>query len=293
MGGFILLTIILVALFLGLFVSMAVSVSKVRLELPPDAPAAVLERERERAGDPGAAGNGAQRARRVVCAGDSITQGAISVSYVEMLKRMRPDLEFVNAGVNSELAYNLAERLADIVACGPDYVTILIGTNDVNATLGFKNAFGYLAMNRLPEPPSAEFYRQNLTGIVRRLKAETRARIALVSLPPLGEDLSHYANIRTEEYSRIIREIAAAEGADYLPLNESMRAYLEKIPGRRPEPLSAAGKHMASAMRDHGFLGKSWDEISAANGYALLIDGIHLNTHGAAILASLIGGFLS
>jgi lysophospholipase L1-like esterase len=289
MGGFVLLTVILVALFLGLFVSMAVSVSKVRLELPPDAPAAVLERER--AGDPDA--DGARRARRVVCAGDSITQGAISVSYVEMLKRMRPDLEFVNAGVNSELAYNLAERLADIVACRPDYVTILIGTNDVNATLGFKNAFGYLAMNRLPEPPSAEFYRQNLTGIVRRLKAETRASIALASLPPLGEDLSHYANIRAEEYSRIIREIAAAEGAAYLPLNESMRAYLEKIPGRRPEPLSAAGKHMASAMRDHSFLGKSWDEISAANGYALLIDGIHLNTHGAAILASLIGGFLA
>lgn len=284
MTSFILLSLILVALFLAVFISMAVQVSKFRLELPPDSPQAFLERERR--------GEVPAGRRRVVCAGDSITQGAISVCYVDMLRRARPDLEFINAGVNSELAYNLAQRLGDVVACRPDYVVVLVGTNDVNATIGFKNAFGYVAMESLPEAPSFEFYRHNLKGIVRRLKAETGAKVALASLPPLGEDLSHYANIRVEEYSAAIREIAEAEGARYLPLFERMRDYLQRIPGRRPRPLSAAGKLLTQGVREHSFLGRSWDEISAANGFALLIDGIHLNTHGASILSSLVLEFL-
>lgn len=289
MTGFILLSLLLTILFLAIFISMAVSISKFRLELPHDSPQAVIEKEKE----VGAGNSRFPEGRpRVVCAGDSITQGAISASYVDMLRKARPDLEFINAGVNSELAYNLAVRLGDIIACRPQYVAILIGTNDVNATLGFKNAFGYVAMESLPEPPSIEFFRQNLIGIVRRLKSETNAKIALASLPPLGEDLSHYANIRTEEYSESIKEIAQAESVRYLPLSERMRAYLERIPDRKPQPLSAAGKLLTQAVREHSFFGKSWDEISAANGFALLIDGIHLNTHGASLLASLIAEFL-
>ncbi len=288
MSGFILLSLFLVALFLALFISLAVSISKLRMELPPDSPSAFLEGLKNEAG-----ANEGVRKRRVVCAGDSITQGVISVNYVQMLKVMRPDLEFINAGINSEMAYNLGERLDEIIACQPDYVSILIGTNDVNATLGFKNAFGYLTMNRLPEPPSVEFFRQNLIGILRRLKLETKAKVALASLPPLGEELEHYANIRVEEYSQLIKEIAEEEGVKYLALNEAMRAYLNKIPGRKPSPLSEAGKLIPNSMRDHSFFGKSWDEISAANGFALLIDGIHLNTHGAALLASLVADFLA
>jgi len=284
MTGFIFLSLILIVLFLSVFISMAVQVSKFRLELPPDNPQAFLERERR--------GEALAEKRRVVCAGDSITQGAISVSYVDMLRKARPDLDFVNAGVNSELAYNLSQRLDEVIACRPDYVTILIGTNDANATLGFRNSFGYVAMESLPESPSLAFFRQNLIGILRRLKAETNAKIALASLPPLGEDLSHYANIRIQEYSAGIKKIAEAEGAVYLPLCERMRAYLERIPGRRPKPLSLAGKLMTQGVREHSFFGKSWDEISAANGFALLIDGIHLNTHGASILSALILEFL-
>lgn len=286
MTGFVLLSLLLIALFLALFISLAASVSRFRLELPADSPQAYLERTKESPSPPGT------RRPLVVCAGDSITQGAISVSYVDMLRKARPDLEFVNAGVNSELAFNLARRLGDIVSCRPDYVVVLIGTNDVNATLGFTNALGYVAMESLPEPPSPEFYRHNLVGILRRLKAETGARIALSSLPPLGEDLSHYANIRTQEYSEWIEGIARDEGVAYLPLNERMRDYLERIPGRKPAPLSEAGKLLTQAVREHSFFGKSWDEISAANGFALLIDGIHLNTHGASILAGMILDFL-
>ncbi|MGY4857374.1 SGNH/GDSL hydrolase family protein [Cryobacterium sp. AP23] len=71
----------------------------------------------------------------VVCAGDSITHGFMSASCLSLLQdRLGADgYEFVNAGINSDLAWNLLQRLDAIIACQLEVVTILIGTNDVAA----------------------------------------------------------------------------------------------------------------------------------------------------------------
>ena len=71
----------------------------------------------------------------VVCAGDSITHALMSADYLRMLEQALGDqgYEFVNAGWNGDLAYNLGARLDDIIDCNPDVVTILIGTNDAAA----------------------------------------------------------------------------------------------------------------------------------------------------------------
>jgi lysophospholipase L1-like esterase len=257
-------------------------------DLAPSNPKALLAAR-------GEAGNGQPRKRLAVCAGDSITRGAVSVDYVTALATRLPDWEFSNAGVNAELAYNLAERVGDIVALKPDAVTILIGTNDVLATFGFRNALGYMAAKRLPERPSTLFYRENLTAIVRTLKRETGARIALFSLPPIGEDPGHYAYIRTEDYSRIVRDISRTEGVAYLPLRERLCAYLETMPPfdrERQLRFKAFGRAQLRAGRMQRYLGKSLDEISAANRFHILVDGVHLNSHGAAIAAELAGEFL-
>jgi len=229
-----------------------------------------------------------------VCAGDSITRGSYSADYVAMLASRLPDWDFVNAGVNAELAYNLAERIGDIVALDPDAVTILIGTNDVNATFGIRAALGYRAAKRLPERPGPLFFRENLLGVVRTLKRETRARIALFSIPPIGEESGHYAYLRTEDYAAIIREVAEAEGVEYLPLRERICGYLESLPRGRERPLAFKdfGRAQLRAGRMRSYLGKSLDEVSAFNRFHILVDGVHLNTHGASIAADLAEGFL-
>jgi lysophospholipase L1-like esterase len=211
-----------------------------------------------------------------------------------MLAARMPDWDFVNAGVNSELAYNLAERLDEIVALDPDAVTVLIGTNDVNATFGFSTALGYIATDRLPERPSPLFYRENLTAIVRRLKKETRARIAVFSIPPIGEEPGHYAYLRTEEYAEIGKSIAKEENVEYLPLRERMCAYIEALPPRQdgPLPFRKIGYALIRSHNARTYLGKSLDEVSASNGFSLLVEGIHLNTHGASMVADLAEAFL-
>jgi lysophospholipase L1-like esterase len=257
-------------------------------DLAPSNPKAMLATRED-------ANIGPPRRKLAVCVGDSITRGAASVDYVTALASRLPEWEFSNAGVNAELAYNLAERVGDIVALKPEAVTILIGTNDVLATFGFRSALGYMAAKRLPERPSMLFYRENLTAIVRTLKRETDARIALFSIPPIGEDPGHYAYLRTEDYSRIVLEISRQEGISYLPLHERLCAYIESMPPfdrERQLRFKDFGWAQLRAGRMQRYLGKSLDEISAANHFHILVDGVHLNSHGAAIAAELAGEFL-
>jgi lysophospholipase L1-like esterase len=165
------------------FVLAYVGIQRLRVDPPANDPKAFMKTRASRPEGP--------PRPLAVCAGDSITRGAASVNYVDMLASRLPDWDFVNAGVNSELAYNLALRLDPIIELQPEAVTILIGSNDVNATFGLHSALGYYALQRLPERPNLLFYTENLTLIVRRLKKETKARIALLSLPPIGEEIGH------------------------------------------------------------------------------------------------------
>ena len=301
MLSFVLLSAGLALFFLALLISLVLTLSKARVELPASEPSRVLASRllASRAHNASSPTESIRSPREpaprrplCVCAGDSLTHGVVSVNYVDILARRLGDWDFSNAGINSELAFNLADRLEPIIALDPEAVSVLIGTNDINATFGLRTALGYYALQHLPERPNPLFYRENLTLIVRRLKRETRARIALLSMPPIGEDRNHYAWLRTEEYALIVREVAKAEEVEYLPLRERICAYLESIPGSTPLPFDKFAIAGARAGRAHLLFGKSLDEISASNGFHVLVDGIHMNTHGASIAADLIEGFL-
>ena len=127
----------------------------------------------------------------VVCFGDSITRGQVSANYVELLEESldKGEYRFVNCGVNNDFSYNLLERVDQVIALQPQVVTILIGTNDVIATLDAVGLEVGLLIKRLPQPPGLEWYRANVEETVERLKAGTHIHIGLASIPLLGEDL--------------------------------------------------------------------------------------------------------
>lgn len=228
----------------------------------------------------------------VVCAGDSLTHGLISANYVELLQQQfgSDGYEFVNAGINSQLAYNLLQRIDEIIACQPDIVTILIGTNDVNATLNHATTERYRRQQQLPETPTLAWYQHNLAAMIDRLQASTTAQIAVLSLPMLGENLTSEMNGRVRAYNAVVQTVAAQKQITYLPLHEALTAVLPPnhtappYEGKLGVPLSAALKRYV--------LRKKWHEISAEHGLRLLTDHIHLNKQGAQIIASLISGLL-
>lgn len=234
--------------------------------------------------------------RRLVCVGDSLTHGNMSAGYVGPLAARlagpspQRGWQVFNAGLNADLTETLLARLDDVIRAQPTVITLLIGSNDVNATLSAANLRQYRRLGKLrgPEPPSVATFEANLTAIVRRLRRETPARLALLSLPPISEDLTHEANRRAAQYSQLIKQLAAREGVEYLPLREQMIAELRVRPGRPRVRYEQTTALVRLGLLRRYVLRQSWDQLAARNGCRFLTDNLHLNTAGARIIEELI-----
>jgi lysophospholipase L1-like esterase len=231
----------------------------------------------------------------LVCVGDSITHGRVSANYVDMLSE---DLDgkglyVVNAGINGELAYNVLMRLDSIIACDPDYMTVFIGTNDAHGTLTTEQGEKLVKEMGLPQMPTEQWYRENLTLVIQKLKESTHADIALLSIPPIGENPADPAFLQADSYNAIIREVAEAERVSYLGLFETMAAYLAEHPHAAP-PYTQGDFEWAmySGFARHFLLKQPFAEISEKNGFLLETDYLHLNETGARMTADLIKGFV-
>ena len=230
----------------------------------------------------------------LVCVGDSITHATVSYDYVKILKSaLAPrNITVVNAGINGETAWNVLKRADDIIACNPDYITILIGTNDANGTFSPAVAKRQFKDMGLPQRPDKVWFRKNLTKLCEKLKSNTKARIALLSIPPIGEESEHDAFKLAQEFSAIIKDVAAKEGITYIPLNEKLTKMLAAS-GHRPRfSYSPEEFIMYRSIARHFFLGQSYDKISEIHGYYLLTDSLHLNGRAAGAVAEMIEGFV-
>jgi lysophospholipase L1-like esterase len=137
-----------------------------------------------------------------------------------------------------------------------------------------------------------EWYIENIRQIIARLKSETQARVALVALPPMGENLSSPANQNVRNYNQALQELAAREGVTYLPLYDRMAAYLEQHGAASGRDYDGSTANILGAVARHYMLRQSFDTIGRQNGYLLLTDSLHLNHTAAGMAADEIEGFL-
>lgn len=225
----------------------------------------------------------------VVCLGGSMVRGSVSFNAVEALSaRLGPDVQVVNAGVNGDLAWNARARLDEVIACEPDCVVVLVGSNDVVASLDRKHALRLCKLKRVPERPTLASYREHVRAIVSTLRAQTEAKIALCSLPPLGEALDSRANRRLAMYNAVLREVATNEQLAYVPLHEDLvealrRSFANKLYDGSPWP-------QLGAMVEQYVLGRSLDRIGQRRGYVLLSDGVHLTSRAGTLLVERLEG---
>jgi lysophospholipase L1-like esterase len=239
------------------------------------------------------------RSSTVACLGASATVAIGSYDWIQDVAQ-RPgneSLRFVRFAAGGDLAYNGLQRVPAIINCQPGHVIILLGDNDVLATISPKHYAYARFVKRLPQKPTAGWFRQNLQAIVRQLRAETSARIALCSLIPIGEDPSSTfpfqaaANRRIEEYSGIIKEVASAEAVSYLPLYERLHDLIVTSPGR-----AFTSFDFLPFYRDvfrQFVLHLDNDQIGQRNGWRFHRDGIHLNSRTGKVLADLVADFLT
>ncbi len=233
--------------------------------------------------------------KTLVCFGDSNTHGNVSYNWVSDLGLIFQDLQVLNAGVNSDLTYSLLERIDDVIVCQPDFITILSGTNDVSASVSEELESSFKQIGRIPKEmkPDFDLFKKNYLEIVLRIKKETEAKIAVISLPVMSEDLRHEANIRADKYSEFIKELAQAEQLTYLPLREKEKEYLLANPRPLKHTFDETNKLLIFSIINHYILGKDWDYTSKKHGYQLTPDNIHLNSVSGGMLRDLVKDFIA
>jgi lysophospholipase L1-like esterase len=236
----------------------------------------------------------------VACLGSSTTASRGTYKWIDELESWPGNgrFRFVNLGVGGDLSFDAVRRLDPVIARRPDRVIVLIGTNDVLASV-FPNFRRFVrVVKRLSEEPSPPRFGENIATIVRRLQREAGARVALTSLAPLGEDpdSDHPVQARLNDligaYNGIIRQAASNASADYIPFHEAFQERLARTTTRKPfTRLSFAAMYRDYLLREM-VLRQSFDEISRSNGWEFHIDGIHLNTNGGRILTDTVQRFL-
>lgn len=235
----------------------------------------------------------------VACLGSSSTAGkGQAFNWINELQRRPGSKRFLfrNFGTGGDLAYNALQRLPNVIASRPGKIVVLIGANDALALASTRAKMFFRIAKRLPRDSSPEWFCENLREIVRRVKAESSAAIALCSLPPIGEDpasanlFQRELNQRVEEFSDDIRRIAQEEGAHYIALHEAILAEILKSPGRALTEFRFLPFYR-DAFRTM-VLRKSPDEIARINGWKFHTDGVHLNSRSGLIVAALVQKFI-
>ena len=240
------------------------------------------------------------RHETVVCLGSSTTASRGTYKWIVELEK-RPQnkrFRFVNLGVGGDLSFDTIGLLDRVVAVQPDRVIVLIGTNDIMASV-FPNFRRFVRVwKRLSDDPSPARFEENLSFIVRKLQRGANPRIGLSSLAPLGEDpdsrdpVQARLNDLITTYNEIIANVASNEHTDYIPFNESFQRQLVSA----PTPKAFTHFAIGSFYRDYVFremiLRQSFDEIARMNGWDFHIDGIHLNSKGGRILVEVVQQFL-
>ena len=230
--------------------------------------------------------------RTVVLLGDSITRGVVSSNWVDAVARSSADrpIDFVNAGVNGNLASNVEARLDEVVKCRPDAVTLLIGTNDLQATYSDKMERMYRRQNGMRSAPTLAGYRDTVSTILATVSSRTPARLAILEIPMLGEDLSTPMNHKVHAYNVALRGLAEEGGHDLLPIRAGLESLLTA--GRTPPPYTADIALIVKASLSRRLLRRPWNDISRRNGLEVLTDQVHVNDRAGAVIADAVSDFV-
>ena len=225
------------------------------------------------------------RPKTLVCFGDSLTEGVIGASYVDILRERLPaTTRVINAGINGDTTINLLRRLKrDVVPYRPDLVVILVGLNDLTTAYGWPSNHAYYRfIKRVPIALTPTRFAQMYQRLIAALRQRTNAQLALCTLTTVGEQLDNAFQSYIDAYSTIIHALAEREQLPLIDLRRAFRAALAEDPRDGPPYYIWTPLRDAVAIR---LRGQTYAELGAQRGYRLLCDGAHLAEAGAALVA--------
>jgi lysophospholipase L1-like esterase len=214
--------------------------------------------------------------------GDSLTAGITGVSYIEVLRKCLPDHTLINYGKGGDTVISLYRRIVAQNLLAPvDLIVLWIGVNDVFVNVSWT----YPIIKRLEQKPWAktpEEFAQHYRLILDRLCPLAKQ---VATVPPLfvGEDIQNRWNQELDRLSGIIRELSASrQNVDYLDLRTIAISRLASKP-ISPYVGKSAARIVLDAVTLRGH--RQIDRKSAERGLHFTLDGVHLNSAGAELVA--------
>lgn len=219
---------------------------------------------------------------RIACFGDSLTSGVPGSSYFAMLRRHFPEDTLLNYGKGNDTVVSLYHRILAVRFDQPlDIAFLWIGVNDVSQ----KDTWSARTFNRLMGQRRArdtEEFRACFLTTLNHLC--DRSRRLIVAPPAIkGEDLNNRWNGRLADLARLIQALSAeCDRAEFLDLRT---LFVRELAGKPvsdyllPNPLN--GLLDALTLRTDAQV----DAKAAERGLHLTLDGLHLNSAGAGLVA--------
>ncbi|SCE72705.1 Lysophospholipase L1 [Micromonospora coriariae] len=175
--------------------------------------------------------------QRVVFIGDSITDcgrrdtaapyGAGYVTLVRALVGARHpelDVEWINRGVSGDTVRHLAARWDDdAVAERPDWLSVMIGINDIWRRYG----------DRPDEAVPLDEYERTLRDLLRRAVDATGCRLILADPFLIESDRSDPQRADTDRYCAVVAALAAEFDAVHVPTQAAFDRVLAVSPAKR------------------------------------------------------------
>ena len=141
---------------------------------------------------------------RILCLGDSLTEGTVGAGFMPFLKEALPEHQYVNLGVNGDTINGLRRRAENLQQRG-DVAVVWIGTNDV--------------MMR-PDWENSSVVEEDFRQLLREVSARASVVLAvppLIAKPEFAETYDYSLGRATE----MVRRLSEEAGCRYVDIQSS------------------------------------------------------------------------
>lgn len=229
---------------------------------------------------------------KVLFIGDSLFRGCTGVNWLKKLAKKHPDWSVENAGAEGETMTKIIKRLHRKLEADNSYDVVVLegGTNDILipflASKGplFRSSHRYLLRKGYHPLENETDFGNELREAVKYIRSHTNAQVILTTIGCLNEDPAFVLNEKRMIFNKVIRDISVEMNCRLADVAALFDGYLQQ--------------HQRRDYFLENFFNTAWfdrfqsrylgcpDQLSKERGLHLTIDGVHLNSRGAAIYLS-------
>lgn len=226
----------------------------------------------------------------IIFFGDSLTEGIPGVSYYNILKEKLPQYNLVNCGKGGDTVISLLRRIKKMnISQTYDIAFLWIGANDVLVHASKKFPLIKLCCNQ-PWTKNTDDFKNHYQQLLETITGKAKM-IFTVSPSIIGEDIHNKWNKKLDELSTEIEALSVRyENVEYIDLRKNFISTLSTKKTSSYILKSVIVDVIIAWLRNDL---ECVEKKSKKRGLYLTLDGVHLNSAGAQMVADMIRELIS